>query len=87
MIEGERPTYAPPQPDRRGVLGVTSLCLGLGGLVVALGPALLVMFGAALGVAGVVTGATAKSRGEQGGMGVWGMVSGVVAVLLGVAFV
>jgi len=45
------------------------------------------MFGAALGVAGVVTGATAKSRGEQGGMGVWGMVSGVVAVLLGVAFV
>ncbi|MEW1958298.1 DUF4190 domain-containing protein [Kineococcus sp. NPDC059986] len=76
------PPYPPTRPTSTSALAVVGLCTGIASiaLVAVLGP-----FAAALGVAGVVTGAIALGRRLPGrGMALAGLVTGAVGTLLSV---
>lgn len=79
MVEGQ--SAGEGSGERADVLSLVALCLGLGGLVVATGPAFTVMLGGGAGAAGLVCGVVSKSRrADAGGMAIAGAVCGLLAV-------
>lgn len=66
-------------------MSLLALCLGVAGLLVALGPGLVSMLGGGAGAAGFVCGVTAAKRNlDRGGVAISGFMLGAVAVLVAV---
>lgn len=84
---GAHQTTPPPsRPDDRdgdqgNLLSVLSLCAGIGGLVVSLGPVLFAVFGFALGATAVLCGILALRARQQRGLAIAGFVLGALTLL------